>query len=65
MRARFTDSISSAEGWAYGVGTVVTVGSVFTNEEVPEAQARQWLASGLLVAVPSANAERATHPKRR
>lgn len=74
MRARFTDSISSAEGWSYGGGTIVAVGSVFTATEVPEASAAKWLASGLLEAVrdtsestvpAKAKAERATHPKGR
>jgi hypothetical protein len=74
MRARFTDSISSTEGWSYGGGTIVAVGSVFTESEVPESYATKWLASGLLEAVRDTNestvavqvkAERATHPKRR
>lgn len=72
MRATFTDSISSTEGWAYGIGQEVVVGSVFTMGEVPESYAKKWLASGLLVAVSAQHEttvavarERATHPRRR
>lgn len=71
MRARFTDAVSSTEGWAYGVGKEVVVGSTFTEDEVPEGHAQVWLASGLLepvrttseVTVTQGKRERATHPK--
>ncbi len=72
MRARFTDSISSTEGWAYHVKQEVVVGSVFTDGEIPEERATQWLASGLLEPIHttaettvSASRERATHPHKR
>lgn len=73
MRARFTDAVSSTEGWAYGVGKEIVVGSAFTEDEVPQAQAEKWLASGVLVpvttkretTVTAARSEHATQTKRR
>lgn len=60
MRARFTDSIASTEGWSYGVGTeVLLAGDRYTADAVPEAVGRVWLSTGLLGPV-EAVAETAT-----
>lgn len=56
MRARFTDSIASVEGWGYDAGQEVAIdGTDFLAGVVPVANGDQWLATGLLepVAAPA------------
>lgn len=49
MRARFTDSIASTEGWSYGMGTEVLVaGDRHTADTVPASVGQVWLSTGLL-----------------
>lgn len=65
MRARFTDSIASRDGWAYGAGTEVSVaGDQFAETAVPELAGLAWLESGLLEPVPAAP-ETASSPRPR
>ena len=77
MRARFTDSIASAD-FDFSAGTEVLVeGTQFGLGTIPEHIGRQWIASGVLVPIeieaaalrapetaarPSAQARRA-HPR--
>jgi hypothetical protein len=62
MRARFTDSIASTEGWSYDHGTEVLVaGDRHTVDTVPESVGRVWLTTGLLEPI-AASTEVATAP---